>query len=169
MARVGFMTYGELHEAYDHPSIADFLPRVDASFGQAYAADGFLAAPDAYDDGPWTPHRYPAFPGEPPPAADHHPIQTLSVWRDLEAVSAYAYSGEHLAALRNRRAWFRKIDAPGYVAWWIADDHTPSWAEGCERLEHLHAHGPTPYAFTFRHAFDPHGNPVALARPNTDR
>lgn len=34
------------------------------------------------------------------------------------------------------------------VAWWIADRHEPTADEGCGRLEFLHQHGVSPYAFT---------------------
>jgi GNAT superfamily N-acetyltransferase len=34
------------------------------------------------------------------------------------------------------------------VAWWIADRHEPTPSEGCGRLEFLHRHGVSPYAFT---------------------
>ena len=33
------------------------------------------------------------------------------------------------------------------VAWWIADRHAPTVAEGCGRLEFLQQHGVSPYAF----------------------
>jgi GNAT superfamily N-acetyltransferase len=34
------------------------------------------------------------------------------------------------------------------VTWWIGDRHEPTVAEGCGRLEFLHEHGASPYAFT---------------------
>jgi putative acetyltransferase len=34
------------------------------------------------------------------------------------------------------------------VAWWISDRHVPDLTEGTGRLEFLHRHGPSPYAFT---------------------
>jgi GNAT superfamily N-acetyltransferase len=34
------------------------------------------------------------------------------------------------------------------VAWWIANRHEPTVSEGCGRLEFLHQHGVSPYAFT---------------------
>jgi GNAT superfamily N-acetyltransferase len=34
------------------------------------------------------------------------------------------------------------------VAWWIANRHEPTVAEGSDRLEFLHRHGVSPYAFT---------------------
>lgn len=37
---------------------------------------------------------------------------------------------------------------PSGVAWWIANRHEPTVTEGCGRLEFLHQHGVSPYAFT---------------------
>ena len=34
------------------------------------------------------------------------------------------------------------------MAWWIFDRHEPTVVEGCGRLEFLHQHGVSPYAFT---------------------
>ena len=34
------------------------------------------------------------------------------------------------------------------VTWWTADWHEPPVAEACGRLEFLHQHGVSPYAFT---------------------
>ena len=58
-------------------------------------------------------------------------------------------------------AWFAPsnevavVDLPGAlseyesgVAWWIADRHEPTVAEGCGRLQFLDRHGVSPYAFT---------------------
>jgi hypothetical protein len=52
---------------------------------------------------------------------------------------------------------------PIYVAWWIKQCHQPTWPEACARLEHLHDHGPTVHAFTFKSAFDPQG---VACKPN---
>lgn len=41
--------------------------------------------------------------------------------------------------------------------------HEPSVAEAEDRLEHLRAHGPTPYAFTFRTHFAA-GDPSVAVR-----
>jgi len=39
------------------------------------------------------------------------------------------------------------------VLWWVPAGHTPSVEEAIERLEHLGAHGPSPYAFTFKQRY----------------
>jgi len=52
----------------------------------------------------------------------------------------------------------REGDHPVLAAWWVADDHQPTWREAADRMEKLHANGPTPEAFTFGNAFDANGN-----------
>jgi hypothetical protein len=89
---------------------------------------------------------------------------TLSLWRDLESVHAFAYSGHHLEALRQRADWFEPRRWPTYVAWWVSDDKIPSWDEAYARLERLHAEGPTADAFDFHHPFDPDEQPARLER-----
>ncbi len=89
---------------------------------------------------------------------------TLSLWRDLESVFAFAYHGVHGEALSKRKEWFVKPEWPTYVAWWVSDEHTPDWVEACERYEKLQSEGPTPYAFDFKQAFDPSGRALKIDR-----
>ena len=91
-------------------------------------------------------------------------VATLSLWRTLESVNAFAYSGVHGESLRHRLEWFITPQWPSYTAWWVADDHLPDWYEASERLEQLHDHGPSPLAFDFRHAFGPDHEPVTVRR-----
>jgi hypothetical protein len=91
---------------------------------------------------------------------------TLSLWDDLESVSAFAYKGAHAEALANRTSWFKSLGLPSYVAWWTDADQSVSWQEAAERMDHLHEHGPTAHAFTFRNPFDADGN---ACRMNTTR
>jgi len=48
------------------------------------------------------------------------------------------------------------MDDVAAVLWWVPEGHRPTADEAIERLEHLRRHGPTSYAFTFRHRYDPH-------------
>jgi hypothetical protein len=82
-------------------------------------------------------------------------LVNLTVWTGVDALEAYAYRSSHRFALRQRREWFEPPDGPSFVLWWIAAGSTPTVDEAKQRLAHLKAHGPTPYAFTFRARFDP--------------
>ena len=87
---------------------------------------------------------------------------TLSLWRDLESVAAFAYKGLHGEALAHRKDWFQSLGLPPYVAWWVPGDHPVGWKEAAERLDHLHTHGSSAFAFNFRAPFDTNGNSVKL-------
>ena len=59
--------------------------------------------------------------------------------------------------LRRRRQWFVPM-AEAYTAlWWIPQGSVPTTLDAEERVRHLRAHGPTPYAFTLREHFPPPG------------
>ncbi|WP_354644240.1 DUF3291 domain-containing protein [Kitasatospora camelliae] len=89
---------------------------------------------------------------------------TLSLWTDLQPAFDAVYTGLHRAALNRRHDWFERTAHPTHVIWWISDDVTPTWQDGASRLEHLHAHGSAPHAFTFQHPFAPDGTPTRTNR-----
>ncbi|MBP0460146.1 DUF3291 domain-containing protein [Streptomyces montanisoli] len=175
--RVAFTTFAVLKNPYPHPDNDDFNELEPLVFGASGTSAGFVARAEAVggartrwtnfgrDYGEWGAFHAPAFyTGGRTDETDAR-ASTLSLWTDLESVQAYAYSGIHLHALRNRGKWFVRIPHRLYAAWWVADDAVPTWREACERLEHLDEHGSTPYAFDFRDAFDADGRSYGLRRP----
>jgi hypothetical protein len=164
MARLAFMTFGVLHEPRSHPRSKGFVDRIPATYAAAERSEGFVDRsyldPDTGRHS-WGDSVCPSF-----VSRDLLPrlAHTFSLWRDLESVYAYSYSGLHAEGLRLRREWVCDPTYPNYVAWWVADDHTPSVREATDRLEQLHADGPTPAAFNFKVAFDAHGELTALDR-----
>lgn len=76
------------------------------------------------------------------------------MWESIDHLSDFVYRSGHLDVTRRRREWFEQIRIH-MVLWWIPAGQTPSLAEAQRRLEHLHAHGPTPHAFTFKARFMP--------------
>ncbi|MFG3284497.1 DUF3291 domain-containing protein [Streptomyces sp. NPDC048111] len=94
---------------------------------------------------------------------------TLSLWTDPRSAFDAIYTGVHREALNRRYDWFERTDYANYVFWWVADGVIPTWQDGVTRLEHLHAHGPAPHAFTFRHAYTTEGSPTTLKDERTER
>lgn len=157
MARLAFKTYGLLKADFDDPAVKGFVDRIADVFDVAEGAGGFIdhAGTGRAD---WGDRVVPRF----SEGAMERTVGTLSIWQDIDAVSIYALQGVHSEALRRRHEWFPPADHPNHVAWWIADDHIPTWAEACERLEYLHDHGSTARAFSLRSPFDAEGRPTKL-------
>lgn len=78
----------------------------------------------------------------------------LSVWESIEALEAYVYRSDHVAAVQKRAEWFERPTKSPLVLWWIDAGHIPTEAEAQKRFELLWQNGPTPAAFTFRTRFD---------------
>jgi len=173
--RLAFMTFSVLKAPYGSPIVQEFDDRTPDTFAEAEQSDGFLDRAKPVEDiawmtnyqkdwGRWGPFAVPRFYNGGTAAGSSYQAQTLSLWRDLHAVWSFAYRGaHHRAALKRSDHWFGKQDWPIFVAWWVGAAHQPTWPEACARLEHLHDHGPTPTAFSFKSAFDVEGN---SCRPN---
>jgi hypothetical protein len=79
----------------------------------------------------------------------------MSVWASLGDLAHFVYASEslHRPVMKQRRHWFERFDGPYMALWWVPHNHLPAIEEAKERLEHLRAYGPTPYAFTFKQPF----------------
>lgn len=155
-------TFGQFIEPAENPANDGFRELNDPVFALADRAEGLIARSGyASDPGPepWGPEVYPRFHDD---RGDGWAPATLSLWQDIESLFAFTYSGLHAQALGRGREWFVKPSWPPLVLWWHQAAAVPQWSEGVERLEHLHDHGPTPRAFTFKSPFDPRGRPTTL-------
>jgi hypothetical protein len=150
---LAFYTFAILREPSGHPQVQGFFDRIGEVLESAKDTDGFVTFRND-----WPADCGPRFfvPGV------NSAIQLLSVWTSLESAFAFAYRGRHAEALRGRKEWCKEPNWPTYAAWWIAEGDFPTWPDAAERLEYLHDHGPTPFAFSFRQAFDAAGLPAAL-------
>lgn len=169
--RIALYTFGIFIKPSADPANTSFHARNDANLLAAEAAAGFIAR-SGYDGDPgplsWGAHCYPRFYTQ---HSDAHSPSTLSLWTDLESPFAYAYHGLHAEALSHGRDWFLKpIQPPAkpawppYVLWWVAADEQPDWRAAVTRLEHLHDHGPSAFAFSWATPFDAAGQPTAIDR-----
>ena len=166
MENVAFFTFGILREAADHPQMQAFWESSSHNFEVAEQSDGFIAhsrsKPDS-EDYDWGESQVCQFFRE----AEFGRAQitgTLSLWKDLESVFAFAYVESHAEALSHRKEWFLKPEWPTYVAWWVPGGHTPEWSEAVEHHQYLHDHGSSPYAFDFKQPFGTNGEPIELDR-----
>jgi hypothetical protein len=131
----------------DDPIMAGFIDQLDYVNSVADRARGFvwrLQTPD----GDATAIR--AF-------EDERIIFNMSVWASIEALYEYTYRSDHIGPLRDRRRWFERMDRAHLVLWWVPAGHTPTIEQARERFNRLDRNGPTPEAFTLKHAFTPEG------------
>jgi hypothetical protein len=162
MARVAFFTFGVLRRPTSHPQSQGFVDRIAGAFAEASAAAGFIGYPQEKEARPDNPRLvWPAAKGP-----DREAMMTLSLWQDLESVFAFSYArqGVHSDALRLRKEWFLKPAWPNYVAWWVGDDHLPTWQEAVDRHLQLSRHGPTADAFDFHAPYGAEGRPTRVLR-----
>jgi hypothetical protein len=134
--------------ALDAPLMAEFVAALDRVNAIADRSPGFVWRLQT-DDGDATSIR--AF-------EDELVIINMSVWASVDQFAEFVYRSGHVEVMRRRREWFERLRL--YLAlWWIPEGHIPSVQEAQERLLHLEAHGPSPYAFTFKRRFTPDGAP----------
>lgn len=128
----------------DTPLLEDFMAALDPINALADTSPGFVWRLQT-DDGNATAIR---------PFPDERLMINMSVWRSIDELASFVYRSGHVAVMRRRREWFEHMRM--YMAlWWVPAGHVPTTAEARERLDYLAAHGPTPFAFTFKKRFPP--------------
>jgi hypothetical protein len=132
------------------PVMAEFVANLDRINALAERTPGFVWRLQT-DEGNATAIR---------PFPDENVAVNLSVWRDVESLSAFVYRTAHVEIMKRRREWFERMGEAFLVLWWVRKGHRPTIHEAIARLEALRAHGPSPEAFTFRQAFPPPDGPA---------
>jgi hypothetical protein len=135
--------------------MAEFAANLERINAMAESAPGFVWRLQT-DDGDATAIR---------PFEDENMLVNMSVWRDIESLSAYVYMSGHVEIMRRRREWFERMDQAFLVLWWVPKGHRPGVSEAIEKLELLRARGPTAAAFTFRQPFASPGTGIADPGP----
>jgi hypothetical protein len=141
---------GRARGAMDEPVMREFVARLVEINALADGSPGFVWRLQT-EDGDATALR---------PYPDERVLINLSVWAELDALRGYVYRSAHAAVMRRRREWFERFEGVFVALWWVPAGHRPSVAEAVERLAHLEAYGPTPYAFSFAQPFDRLGTPA---------
>src|SRR5215471_11572529 len=81
-------------------------------------------------------------------------IFNLSVWESVNTLKQYVYRSEHVAAVRDQKLWFEKMEAAHFALWWIPAGHIPSVEEAKQRLLYRQQHGESAVAFSFGHPYE---------------
>ncbi|MGE8207290.1 DUF3291 domain-containing protein [Heyndrickxia sp. NPDC080065] len=154
MAFVAIYTIGRLKHPCEHPASHDFF-RVGYKVMRQADISGHLIEE-------FSPIGVP-FPEE-AIKGEGCPILTLTVWKSLQSLYRFTYSGQHKQALQDRSKWIERHQEkqPTYVVWWTEKIKDVSWDEGLKRYKYYIQHGPTPFAFDFKHAFDEVGETFLL-------
>lgn len=134
-----------LKGAMDSPVMAEFAANLERINALADASPGFVwRLQDEAGDA--TAIR---------PFADEKLLVNMSVWRDIESLTAYVYSSAHTEFLRRRKEWFDRMREAHLVLWWVPAGQRPSVEEAIARLDALRSRGPGPDAFAFGQSFPP--------------
>jgi hypothetical protein len=84
------------------------------------------------------------------PFNDERTLLNMSIWQTVEQLEHYVYRTAHVEFLRRRHAWFERFSGAYSALWWVPVGHVPGIDEAKKRVEHLDAHGPAQFAFTFK-------------------
>lgn len=146
MAVVAIYTVGRLKHSNEHPATREFFEVGYEVISQA-AKSGHLLKE-------LSPYGVP-FPDE-SIKGEGFPVLTLTVWSSLQSLYRFTYSGQHMQAIRDRNKWIEphQEKQPTYVVWWAEKVRDVSWREAFKRYDNYIKHGPTPYAFDYKHAFN---------------
>ena len=78
-----------------------------------------------------------------------HLLFNMSLWEAKEALSDFAYKGNHVDILRKRAEWFIPQNRPILALRWQKAGTIPTVMEARHRLDFLAQSGPTEDVFTF--------------------
>lgn len=134
---------GRIRADLDDPIMAGFVRRLDEINALADGSPGFVWRLQT-NEGNATYLR---------PFEDSRMLLNMSVWESVEALRNYVYKSAHRELLRQRHAWFKKLESAYTALWWVPAGHIPGIDEAKRRIVHLDTHGPTQFAFTFQNVF----------------
>ncbi|MFS0777741.1 DUF3291 domain-containing protein [Neobacillus sp. 3P2-tot-E-2] len=149
MAFVSIYTVGRLNHPYDHPTSREFFEAGYEVMRQATRTGQLIKE--------FSPFGVPI--PEEATKGDGFPVLTLTVWKSLQGLYSFTYSGKHRQAMRDRSKWMEPYQEKhlSYVVWWTGTVKDVSWLEAFKRYNYYLQHGPTSFAFDFKHAFDEKG------------
>src|SRR5271167_802999 len=94
------LNIGVIKGAMDSPVMAEFAANLERVNALADSSPGFIWRLQT-EDGDATALR---------PFENDRTLVNMSVWRDIESLSAYVYKSGHVEIMRRRREWFERMD-----------------------------------------------------------
>jgi hypothetical protein len=152
MYQLAQVNIGRIKAPLDDPAMAGFVAWLEIVNAIADSSPGFVWRLQTAE-GDATSLR---------PFEDDRMLVNMSVWASLEELDSFVYNGLHRQVLQQRRQWFERFEGFYSALWWVPSGHIPSVEEAKERLEYLEAHGPSPYAFTFKEHFPAPAGEISL-------
>lgn len=137
---------GRIRFPLDDPRMHGFLSRLDDLNALADLSPGFVWRLQTNEGNATYFRPYPE---------DDRILLNMSVWETVEALRHYVYRTAHAEILRYREEWFEKFKGVYLALWWVPAGHTPGIDEARKRVAYLDANGPTQFAFTLKHVFEP--------------
>jgi hypothetical protein len=139
---------GRLAAGLDDPQLAPFVEALDPVNALADTAPGFIWRLQT-DDGNATGIQ--AFEWD---AADSvGVIVNMSVWTDVETLTAFVFGPMHREIMKRRREFFVPMREAYTACWWVPSGQRPTTDDAEDRIRHLRQHGATPCSFTLRQPF----------------
>lgn len=149
MSLVAIYTIGRLKHPINHPASQEFYKTGNDIYDHAIKSGQLIEALSPVGVRP------------PQEAIKRNgvPVLTLTVWKNLESLHRFTYSGLHRQALRERSKWVESYPEKHlpYVIWWAENLKDVTWKEAFNRYSYYTQHGATSFAFDFKHAFDDKG------------
>ena len=128
----------------DTETMSNFMARLDEINSIADNADGFVWRLQS-EEGDSTSIRV---------FDDPLLLVNISVWDDIESLKNYVYKSLHVELIRDRDAWFNKLETMHQTLWWVPKGHIPTTQEAKEKLDIIRESGPSQEAFTFGRNFN---------------
>ena len=140
-AHIAEFNLGRLLHDWDDPRVAEFTNALDRVGAAAMRSPGFVWMLDeeAMEREQLDPSG--------PLGGDARIASTLSVWRDVASLEAFAFGAVHGRFVKRAHLWFEQWDGPRFVMWPITRDRRPTVAEGVARLRRLEKDGAGEAAF----------------------
>ena len=84
-------------------------------------------------------------------------IFNATVWKNIEDLREFVYTGMHAGAMKDRKNWFAETSLPKYTLFWVRSGAEVTEALASKRLLMYSDKGPSAEAFDFKCVYNEQG------------